>query len=142
MKPPRRSRWLSISDVTDIVLQRSNKVAEKLLKLPRRYQVQHVRRLVIRAERRDEQRITKRVSGDIYVRFDALESLLPVDVATVTRLEVDVVKVATETRKIWRHVGGHGVQLREHTKRIAKVEKKQEILARMQAELQAVDAAD
>ncbi len=139
---PRPSRWLSIPDVTDIVLQRSNKVADRLKKLPRRYQVQHVRRLVARAERRDDQRITKRVSGDIYVRLDAVESLLPVDVATVTRLEVDVVMVAKENRKIWKHVGGHGAQLRDHAKRLCKVEQKAAILARAQAELAAVDIND
>lgn len=139
---PRRSRWLSISDVTDIVLQRSNKVAERLRKLPRRYQVQHVRRLVLRAERRDDARITKRVSGDIYVRLDAVEALLPVDVATITGLELGQQQLAGETRKLWRHVGSHGSTLRDHAKRISKVEKKAEILARAQAELAAVDLAD
>lgn len=139
---PRPHRWLSIPDVTDLVLARSNKVAERLKKLPRRYQVQHVRRLVLRAERRDESKLTKRHGGDIYVRFDAIESLLPVDAATITKLEVDVVKVAAENRKIWRHVGGHGVQLREHDKRLGKVEKKTEIIARLQAELAAVDLSD
>lgn len=142
MTRARRSRWLSIADVTDVILQRSNRAAARLQKLTRRHQIQHVRRLVLRAERRDDQRITKRVSGDIYVRFDALEALLPLDVASVTRLEVDVVKVASETKKIWRHVGGHGAQLRDHSKRIGKVEKKQELFARFQAELQAIDAAE
>lgn len=140
MKP--RPRWLSIPDVTDLVLARSNKIAERLRKLPRRYQVQHVRRLVLRAERRDESKMTKRHGGDIFVRLDALESLLPVDAATITTLEVDVVKVADETRKIWRHVGGHGAQLRDHAKRLTKVEKKTAILARAQAELAAVDTDD
>jgi hypothetical protein len=139
---PRATRWLSISDVTDIVLQRSNKVADRLRKLDRRYQVQHVRRLVLRAERRDEEQITKRVSGDIFVRFTAVESLLPIDAATITSLEIGQVKQATETRKLWRHVGSHGATLREHEKRMRKVERKQEILARAQAELMAVEAED
>lgn len=139
---PRRDRWLSIADVTDIVLQRSNKVAEQIRKLPRRYQVQHVRRLVLRAERRDEEQITKRISGDIYVRLAAVELLLPVDVATITNLELGQRNQATETRKLWRHVGSHGSALREHEKRLRKVEKKQVILARAQAELVAVDASE
>ena len=139
---PRPHRWLSIPDVTDLVLARSNRVAERLKKLPRRYQVQHVRRLVLRAERRDEVKLTKRHGGDIYVRFDALENLLPVDSATITKLEVDVVRVAADNRQIWRHVGGHGTQLRDHAKRLTKVEKKTELIAKLQAELAAIDMAD
>lgn len=142
MRAPRRTRWLSIPDVTDIVLQRSNKVAERLKKLPRRYQVQYVRRMVKRAERRDDARLTKRVSGDIYVRLDAIETLLPVDVASLTSLEVGQAHHASQIRKLWRSAGGHGATLREHEKRIGKVEKKAEILARAQAELAAVDLCD
>ena len=139
---PRRSRWLSIPDVTDIVLQRSNKVAERLKKLPRRYQVQYVRRMVKRAERRDEARLTKRVSGDIYVRFDAVETLLPVDVASLTSLEVGQAHHASQIRKLWRTTGGQGATLRDHAKRLSKVEKKAAILAKAQADLAAVDLTD
>lgn len=125
MSKPRPSRWLSIPDVTDIVLQRSNKVAERLRRLSRREQLRSVRRMVQRAERRDDTRITKRVAGDVYVRLDAVEALLPVDVATVTRLELDVVNVASETKRLWKHVGSHGSRLREHDKRISAVEEEQ-----------------
>lgn len=135
MKP--RIRWVSIPEVTDIVLARSNKVAHRLRSRPRRSQLQAVRRLVVRAEQRDDTRITKRVSGDIFVRFDALESLLPADAETVTRLEVDVAEVAGETRKIWKHVGAHGHKLREHARKIQNLEEEQELtteyLERMQA---------
>lgn len=129
MSRPRPHRWVSIPDVTDIVLQRSNKVAEKLRTRPRRAQLQAVRRMVLRAERRDETRITKRVSGDIYVRFDAVEALLPADAASITRLEVGQVQLTAETRKLWRAVGGQKQEIRNHETRLQKVEETQQHLA-------------
>ncbi len=131
-------RWLSIPDVTDLVLGRTNKVAERLKTRSRKRQLEAVRRMVLRAERRDEHRITKRLSGDIYVRFDALESLLPADAATGTRLEVSVGKAADETRKIWRHVGAHGSRLRDHDKRIQTLEEEQQLTSEYLARLQEI----
>jgi hypothetical protein len=128
-------RWLSIPDVTDLVLGRTNKVAERLKNRSRKRQLEAVRRLVTRAEQRDDVRITKRLSGDIYVRFDAIESLLPADAATVTRLEVSVIQAADETRKIWRHVGAHGTRLRDHDKRIQTLEEEQALTSKYLADL-------
>jgi hypothetical protein len=131
-------RWLSIPDVTDLVLGRTNKVAERLKTRSRKRQLEAVRRMVARAESRDDNRITKRMSGDIYVRLDAIENLLPADSATVTRLEVSVVKAADETRKIWRHVGAHGTRLRDHDKRIKTLEEEQALTSEYLERLQAI----
>lgn len=123
-----RVRWASIPDITDLVLGRTNKLAERLKSKSRRAQLQAVRRLVKRAERRDEVRITKRLSGDIFVRLDAVESLLPADAATVTRLEVAVTQVVAENRRIWTRLGAQSAKLREHDQKIGIVTEKQDIL--------------
>lgn len=137
-----RIRWLSIPDVTDLVLGRTNRVAERIRARPRRSQLQAVRRLVLQVERRDEVRISKRVPGksgtEIMVRLDAVESLLPSDAAAVTRLETDLVSVATENKKIWRHVGAHGARLRDHEKRIQTLEEEQELTTKYLADLNAI----
>lgn len=135
---PRRDRWVSIPDVAEQVLKRTNKIAERLKDKPRRAQLQAVRRLVLRAERRDEVRLTKRVSGDIYVKFDAIESLLPTDAETVTRLEVAAVEQAQQTRHIRRQLGDTNSRVRDHEKRIKTLEEEQELTSEYLVKLQAI----
>jgi hypothetical protein len=134
----RRARWLSIPDVADVMLQRTNRIAERLKRKSRKRQLETVRRMVVRAELRDEVRITKRIGRALYVRFDALESMLPADVETVTRLEVAVIDAAKKTKQIQRHVNGHGSVLRDHSKRIRTLEEEQEVTSDYLAKLQEI----
>lgn len=140
MKAPRirRDRWLSIPDVADIVLNRTNRVATELKGKPRKRQLEAVRRLVARAERRDDTRLTKRIGRDIYVRFDALESLLPADVETVTRLEVAVIDIAAKTKQTARTVNGHGSMLRSYGQRLSTLEEEQRVTSEYLARLQEI----
>lgn len=138
--PPKRTRWLSIPDVVDQVLKRSNGFADRIRSRSRKTQVQAVRRLVVRAEQRDEERFTKRIGHEIYVKAESLEALLPDEHETVTRLEGKVEDHAHVIRQIREHQIGHGTKLRDHDKRLVKVEKKQELFAKFQAELVAIDS--
>lgn len=137
--PPKRTRWLSIPDLVTQILKRTNKFAESIRPKSRKVQVQAVRRLVKRAERRDEERFTKRIGREIYVKAESVEALLPDNYETVTRLEAKVEDHAHHIRQIRDHQTGHGTRLREHDRRICKVEKKQELFAKFQAELIALD---
>jgi hypothetical protein len=135
-----RAQWLSIPDVTDQILQRSNRFARRIAGKGRRAQLQAVRRLVVRAERRDEERFTKRLGKEIYVRAEAVESLLPDDHETLTRVEQHVQDHAKVIKRISVLQSGHGNRLRDHAKRLDILEKKQALLTRFQADLAALES--
>lgn len=135
---PRPTRWLSIPAVAAIVIKRTNGLAEKIKNKSRKRQLEAIRRLVEQAERRDETKLTKRLGRAVYVRFDALESLLPVDVETVTRLEVAMVDVRTETKQIVRIQKDHYSRLREHGRRIKTLEEEQAVTSDYLAKLQEI----
>lgn len=132
---PKRCRWYSIPDVLEQILKRTNKFARRIAGKPRRQQLQAVRRLVMRAERRDESRLTKRLGREIYVKAEAIEELLPDEHTSLGRLESQLVEVASFTKRISVLVSGQGNRLRQHEKRLATVEQKQEIAARIVTDL-------
>jgi hypothetical protein len=134
----RRSRWLSIPDVLEQILQRSNRFARRIAQRPRASQLKAVRRLVLRAEQRDDVRLTKRLGREILVRVDALDALAPADQETVTRLSLDVLEVVRSTKQLRVQQNGQAVELREVKKRLGKVEKRAALLA----ELAALNGAD
>ena len=136
-----RAQWLSIPDLTDQILKRTNRFARRITGKSRRCQLQAVRRLVVRAERRDEERFTKRMGKEIFVRAEAVEALLPDDHETLTKVEEHVQKHAKEIKRISVLQSGHGHRLRDHGKRIETLEKKQALLAKFQTELAELDAA-
>jgi hypothetical protein len=137
---PRRSRWISVPDLTDQILKRSNKFATRISTRSRRLQLQAVRRLVAKAEERDEERFTKRVGREIYVRLDAVEALMPVEYETLTRLEVGLDAVAHVTRENRLKLNGQNMVLKEHGQRIGKLEEKQKLTAKFIADIQALDS--
>lgn len=130
---PRRTRWLSISDVLEQILQRSNRFARRIASRPRASQLKAVRRLVLRAEQRDDVRLTKRLGREILVRVDALDSLAPADHETVTRLSLDLVEVARSTKQLRIQQNGQALTLRDVQKRLTKVEQKAGLLAQIAA---------
>lgn len=126
---PRKTRWISIPEILDGLSKNYPQLAARLANKPRRRQLEAVRRLVFRAERRDSERYTKRVDGDIFVRVESVESLLPVDVTRVGEIERDVEGLHESHRDLTRKVNGHGSKLRDHEKRIVNTEEIQRNLA-------------
>lgn len=129
-------RWLTTSELGDALAQRSARVA----KLSRWRRAEYARRLVQRAEQLEDVRCVKRVGRRVLVSVNALAYLLPSDVATVDRLDAEFANLAQNVRGLRGQVNGHGSVLRDHGRRLKIVEKKQQILARCQAELAAADS--
>lgn len=138
---PRRQRWISIPEVLEGLSKKYPAFVAKLEGKPRKRQLEVVRRLVRRAERRDACRFTKRVDGDIFVNVDTLEALLPVDVEKVAVVEQDVANLHERHRGLVKQVNGHGAKLRDHDQRITLLEKEQQLTAKYIADLQALRAA-
>lgn len=134
MKPrSRRFRWLTIPEVLEQILQRSNGFARRIAQRPRAYQLKAVRRLVLRAEQRDDTRLTKRLGRDVLVKVDALDMLAPADQETVTRLSLELTEVARSTKQLRIQQNGQAVVLREHERRLGKVEAKATLLTQIAA---------
>jgi hypothetical protein len=141
MKQPKRCRWMSIPDLLHHVLRRSNKFAVRLANKPRPTQLKAIRRLVLRAEQRDDDQFTKRVGREIYVKVDAVDALLPADLESITTLEVKVADVATFAKRISVLQSGQGNKLRLHEKRLATLEQKQALTAKFIREMSELDSA-
>jgi hypothetical protein len=105
MKParPRRDRWLTLIEVAGIM-----KLSEPRRDERRRY----VRRAIRRAEQRDGCLYTKRVGKSLYVSVSALESLLPYDAETFTKMGRSIADIAQIQREQGRQLNGHGARLR------------------------------
>jgi hypothetical protein len=101
--PPRRDRWLSLIEVADIM---------KLANPKRDERRRSVRRAVQRAEKRDDCRYTKRVGKCLYVSVSALETLLPYDAESFTRLGRSVADIAQIQREHGRQLNGIGSRVR------------------------------
>ena len=138
---PRRQRWISIPEVLESLGKKYPAFVAKLEGKPRKRQLEVVRRLVRRAERRDACRFTKRVDGDIFVNVDTLEALLPVDVEKVAVVEQDVANLHERHRGLERRVNGHGSKLRDHDRRLALLEQEQQLTAKYLADMAAARAA-
>jgi hypothetical protein len=138
---PHRQRWLSIPEVLSSMASRYPAFYEKLAPMNRKAQLQAVRRLVQRAERRDAWRFTKRVSGDIYVNVDALEALLPVDVETVAIVAKNLADLHQSHRDLRRRVSGHGSKIRQLNTDVEKVKEKQRLLDQYIQGCAAIDAS-
>ena len=99
--------------------------AKRLADKPYRTQVQATRRLVRRVERRDECVITKRSGRDLFLKLDALESLVPEGADVLTTVERNLSDLHRSHRELSRRVNGHGSLLRSHSQQIKKLESKQ-----------------
>lgn len=126
---PRRARWVSIPEILDGLPKNYPALATRLAGRPRKRQLEAIRRLVFRAERRDSERYTKRVDGDIFVKVESVESLLPVDVAKLGEVVENLENLHQSHRGLQRQVNGQGSKLRDHEKRIVNVEEIQRLLA-------------
>jgi hypothetical protein len=141
-KPPRRAtrdRWLSLTELAELLKDQHPKLASLNRHNLRRY----VRRLVQRLERRDGEDYTRRVGGrrEVQVSLLALETLRPYDAKAFTELGIDVAQLVQQARGFSRRLNGHGSRLREAEKRLSAVEKKQRLTAQYLAEIAEVDAA-
>lgn len=121
---PRRDRWLSFSEIGELMVKH-RPVLANLSKADRR---QYVRRVVKRAERRDEVRYTKRVGRALFVSRNALEHLLPYNGETISELERGQAAIRQNQALQERQLNGHGSRLREHSKRLSVLEEKQAAL--------------
>lgn len=100
---PRRDRWLSLVEVASIM---------KLTQPKREERRRYVRRAIRRAEERDGCSYTKRVGKCLYVSVMALETLMPYDAETFTRLGRSVADMAQIQREHGRQINGHGSRIR------------------------------
>lgn len=119
---PRRDRWLTLIEVAEIM-----KLAHPNRDERRRY----VRRAIRRAEQRDGCSYTKRVGklGQLYVSVSALETLLPYDAETFTKLGRSVADIAQIQRDHKRQIQGHGARLRVVEKDVRNLEEADRALA-------------
>jgi hypothetical protein len=103
-------RWITTTQLGDALAAKSPKVA----KLSSRRRAEYARRLVERAERLESVRCSRREGRRLLVSVSALAYLLPSDVATVDRLDVEFGKLAQNQRALRRQVRGHTVLLSDH----------------------------
>lgn len=113
--------------------------AERLAGKPHRSQVQATRRLVRRVERRDECLITKRHGGVLYLKLDALESLVPEGADVLTAVEKNLSDLHRSHRELVRRVNGHGSVLRVHGQDLKKLAQKQRETQLYLAKLNTID---
>ncbi len=111
-------RWITTTELGEALAAKSPKVA----KLSRRLRAQYARRLVERAERLESVRCSKREGRRLLVSVGALALLLPSEVATVDRLDVEFGKLAQNQRALRRQVRGHAELISDHAKRLKIVE--------------------
>lgn len=128
-------RWLSTSEVGDLLAERSPRIA----KLTRWERARYARRLVERAERLEGVRCSKREGRLLKVSVNAMAYLLPPDEATVDRLDAEFGKLTQTVRAVKRQVNGHGAQLAQHHRRLKIVEEKARLIAECQAAIAALD---
>ena len=132
---PRRSRYISIPEVLEQLPKRYPKLWAELEPLSRKRQLERVRRLVQRAQRRDGWRFTKRVGRELYIKVDALAALDPpaadVAAAVVSGLE----DLHQRHRGLQRKVNWHSAKLRDHDQRLDNQEDKQRALTELGAAL-------
>lgn len=129
-------RWLTTSELGDALAAKSPRVA----KLSRRRRAEYARRLVERAERIESVRCSKREGRRMLVSVSALAYLLPSDVGTVDRLDVEFGKLAQNQRALRRQVRGHAVLISDHAKRLKIVEAISDETARFQLRIEALRA--
>lgn len=129
-------RWITTAELGEALAAKSPRVA----KLSKWRRAEYARRLVERAERLESVRCSKREGRRLLVSVSALAFLLPSDVATVDRLDVEFGKLAQNQRALRRTVKTHSVLITEHSKRLKIVEQIADETARFQQRLEAIRA--
>jgi len=105
-----------------------------------RYQLRAVRKMVRRVEKRDEQRISKRVNGALYVNVDTIESLVPEKADILSALEQNLSDLHQEHRDLVKRVGGQSAVIREHSRQLINLSEKQRETTRYLARIASLDA--
>lgn len=117
-------RWLTTSELGDALAATSPKVAA----LSRWGRAQYARRLVERAERLESVQCTRRNGRRVLISVNALSFLLPADVATLDRLDIEFGKLAQNQRALRRKVSQLNDVADNHEKRLVTTEKKVRLL--------------
>lgn len=134
---PRRDRWLSFTEIGELMVKHRPTLAN-LSKADRR---QYVRRVVQRAERRDEVRYTKRVGKALFVSRNALEHLLPYNAEAISELERGQADLRQKQDLQERQLNGHGSRLRDHSKRLGILEAKHAALLEYMVKVDSIERA-
>lgn len=122
-------RWLTTSELGDALATKFPKVA----RMTRWNRAQYARRLVERAERLESVRCTKRAGRRLLVSVNALAFLLPSEVATVDRLDIEFGKLAQNQRALRRKVSELSSTVGDHENRLVTTEKRVRLLRELAA---------
>jgi uncharacterized membrane-anchored protein YjiN (DUF445 family) len=106
---PRRDRWLSLLEVATLL----DEHAPRLAQLSRKRRREHVLRLVRRVERRDGERLSKRVGREWFVSRNAVDALQRWEPEALSELERSVAHLHAKTKQHDRQLNAHGSKLRE-----------------------------
>ncbi len=114
---PRRDRWLSLLEVADLLARELPRIGT----LSRKRRREYVLRLVRRVEKRDEDRISKRVGRCWYVSRNAVDALQRWEPEALSELEKAVEHLHAKSKEQDRRINGHGSRLRtlEEKQRLA-----------------------
>ena len=122
-------RWLTTAELGRALVERF----PNLVRLNAKRRNEHALRLVRRAERLETVRYTKQVGKHVMVSVRAVEALLPVDEATIERLDTQFGRMNHEHRRF------RG-RLNRHEQRIAILEEKEAARREYEAKCSAIDA--
>ncbi len=104
---PRRDRWLSLLEVADLLAREIPRIAQ----LSRKARRQHVLRLVRRCERRDGERLSKRVGREWFVSRNGVDALQKWEPEALTELQREVAHLHQKQRDQQRQINGHGSRI-------------------------------
>jgi len=105
----RKDRWLSLLEVADLLAREIPRIAE----LSRKRRREHILRLVRRCERRDGERMSKRVGREWFVSRNAVDALQRWEPEALSELQRSVEHLHAKTREHGRRINAHGSKLRE-----------------------------
>ncbi|HEY3496023.1 MAG TPA: hypothetical protein VGK73_15100 [Polyangiaceae bacterium] len=118
---PRRDRWLSLLEVANLLARELPRLAE----LSRKSRRRHVLRIVQRCERRDGERLSKKIGREWFVSRNAVDALQKWEPEALTELQREVAHLHQKAREQQRQMNGYGSKLREHGSKIGVLEEKQ-----------------
>ncbi len=116
-------RWLTTAELGDMLAKRDARVA----KLSRWHRAQYARRLVRRAQAIDGLTCIRHAGRRLRVDMRIVESLLPPDAATIDRIDVEFGALNQGHRQLKTQANSHGSLLRDHSRRIKILERKEAI---------------
>jgi hypothetical protein len=106
---PRKDRWLSLLEVANLLARAIPRLSEMTVKRRREY----ILRLVRRVERRDDERISKRVGREVFVSRNAVDALQKWEPEALSELQRSVAHLHEKSKEHTRRINDHGSKLRE-----------------------------